>query len=133
MKIVEILSNEGSLNHIQFRMIEIVTTTLMVITPFLLFFSMYLLIIVIPLEALLYYIWTVSTIKRLRGVGRPDSDFIKILIPFVSWKIEKELRGDSGFGKNGELTEEGYKEILRDYQIQEYERARRSHKRTDDY
>lgn len=133
MKISEIISPSGSYDHMQFRLIERVTTTLMVMTLFLLTINIFFLILVIPVETLLYYIWIISTIKRLHGVGRPATDAFKLLIPFVSWKIEKELRNEQGYEKDEEITEEGFKETMKDYQIQEYERERRRSKRTDDY
>lgn len=67
---------------------------------------------------LLLYIDIIATTKRLRDLGRPESDYFLLFIPFISVFLDFSLRWNPGEDETNEI---GY----RDYKIRQYNKKHR--------
>ena len=123
MKIPGILKPEGHYDRGSYILADI--STQMIMAVLIVLASLH--VAWIPVAAigvpLLFYINIISTIKRLRDLGRPESDFILLFIPVVSMFLDFSLRWNPG---DREVNEMGY----RDYKIRQYRKKHRLKPRT---
>ena len=118
MKIPGILKPEGKYRRGSYLLADISTQFLGGVLLFLAFLHVAWIPVAVIVIPLLVYLNIISTIKRLRDLGRLESDYILLFIPFVSIFLDFSLRWNPG---EDEINEMSY----RDYKIRQYNRRQR--------
>jgi hypothetical protein len=115
MRIPGILKPEGKYSRLQYILVDISTYIMMIGLVCLAFLHPAWIPVTVIGVLLMIYIDVISTIKRLRDLGKPASDYILTLIPIVSWFMDFSLLYQPGVQERNE-------EAFRDYKISQYDR-----------